>query len=219
MLSFKCKLGSLLWRKLSCADLCRDWKKLTFYYFADAYINFNPLVTDLFKIYKTRIWMSAINPASFVTPVTGLQLPSGLGPGAFSLDQDHFSDRRQQKGHSTFPSLGVSQMGSGSFDRIWDPSRDIAASAGITFPHIYAQPFQTHDLDARHIDQYPIEYRQAGQQVVGLQQRFNPNSYNVPDLHHSSYTISPENSNGGPRKSQALGNEWSHTFQSLSLGS
>jgi hypothetical protein len=27
----------------------RDWKKLTFYYFADAYINFNSLVTDLFK--------------------------------------------------------------------------------------------------------------------------------------------------------------------------
>lgn len=43
----------------------RDWKKLTFYYYADTYINFNSLVTDLFKIYKTRIWMSAMNPASF----------------------------------------------------------------------------------------------------------------------------------------------------------
>lgn len=175
-------------------------------------------MTDLFKIYKTRIWMSAINPASFVTPVTGLQLPSGLGPGAFSPDQDHFSDRRQQKSHSTFPPLGISQIGSGSFDRIWDPSRDITASGGIAFPHIYAQPFQTHDLDARHVD-YPIEYRHAGQQVMGLQQRFNPNSYNVPDLHHSSYAISPENGNGGSRKSQALGSEWSQTFQGLSLGS
>jgi hypothetical protein len=43
----------------------RDWKKLTFYYFADSYINFNSLVTDLFKVYKTRIWMSAMNPAAF----------------------------------------------------------------------------------------------------------------------------------------------------------
>jgi hypothetical protein len=33
---------------------------LTFYYFADTYINFNSLVTELFKVYKTRIWMSAI---------------------------------------------------------------------------------------------------------------------------------------------------------------
>lgn len=60
----------------------RDWKKLTFYYFADSYINFNSLVTDLFKIYKTRIWMSAINPASFVTPPgAGLQPSGSLGYG------------------------------------------------------------------------------------------------------------------------------------------
>lgn len=64
------------------AEFQMDWKKLTFYYFADAYINFNSLVTDLFKIYKTRIWMSAINPASFATPTLGLQAPSGVGPGA-----------------------------------------------------------------------------------------------------------------------------------------
>jgi hypothetical protein len=55
----------------------RDWKKLTFYYFADSYINFNSLVTDLFKVYKTRIWMSAMNPASFAHPA-GLHPP---GPG------------------------------------------------------------------------------------------------------------------------------------------
>ncbi|KAI0147100.1 hypothetical protein GGR57DRAFT_266174 [Xylariaceae sp. FL1272] len=64
------------------AEFQMDWKKLTFYYFADSYINFNSLVTDLFKIYKTRIWMSAINPASFATPTLGLQAPSGIGPGA-----------------------------------------------------------------------------------------------------------------------------------------
>lgn len=72
----------------------RDWKKLTFYYFADSYINFNSLVTDLFKIYKTRIWMSAINPASFATP-PGVGLPSS---GAMSnpLYQESQSDRRHQ---------------------------------------------------------------------------------------------------------------------------
>ncbi|KAL4806866.1 ribosomal L15-domain-containing protein [Aspergillus unguis] len=64
------------------AEFQMDWKKLTFYYFADSYINFNSLVTDLFKIYKTRIWMSAINPASFVTPPSaGLQSPNPLGYG------------------------------------------------------------------------------------------------------------------------------------------
>jgi hypothetical protein len=58
----------------------RDWKKLTFYYFADSYINFNPLVTDLFKVYKTRIWMSAMNPASFAHPSAGLHPPGPNGP-------------------------------------------------------------------------------------------------------------------------------------------
>ncbi|KAM6513925.1 hypothetical protein FALCPG4_015117 [Fusarium falciforme] len=50
------------------AEFQMDRKKLTFYYFAGSYINFKSLVTDLFKIYKTRIWMSAINPASFRQP-------------------------------------------------------------------------------------------------------------------------------------------------------
>ena len=164
--------------------------------------------------------MSAINPASFVTPVTGLQLPTGLGPGAFSPDPDHYPDRRQQKNLSTFPALGVPQLGSGSFDRMWDPSRDVAANnGGMQFPQVYSQPFQPHDLDARHLEQFPIDYRPAGQQLLGLQPRFNPNSYHVQDLHHASYAISPENHNGGTRKSHGIGSEWNHTFQGLSLGS
>ncbi|KAL4822010.1 ribosomal L15-domain-containing protein [Aspergillus spinulosporus] len=83
------------------AEFQMDWKKLTFYYFADSYINFNSLVTDLFKIYKTRIWMSAINPASFVTPPSaGLHTPNPLGYG-----QDTPGDRSHQRdgrgfGHS-----------------------------------------------------------------------------------------------------------------------
>ncbi|XP_044724461.1 PSP1 domain-containing protein [Hirsutella rhossiliensis] len=73
------------------AEFQMDWKKLTFYYFADSYINFNSLVTDLFKIYKTRIWMSAINPASFASPTLGIQAPSGVGPGANHQAQEQQS--------------------------------------------------------------------------------------------------------------------------------
>jgi hypothetical protein len=43
-----------------------DYRKLTFFYYAEEYINFNELVTDLFKVYKTRIWMSAINPSTYM---------------------------------------------------------------------------------------------------------------------------------------------------------
>jgi hypothetical protein len=57
---------------------------LTFYYYAEHYVNFNALVADLFKQYKIRIWMSAVNPASVVNPngQTQIQPPSAHGPGA-----------------------------------------------------------------------------------------------------------------------------------------
>jgi hypothetical protein len=54
---------------------------LIFYYYADHYINFKDLITELYRIYKTRIWLSAINPASFSQHAMG-QPPSGIGPGA-----------------------------------------------------------------------------------------------------------------------------------------
>lgn len=93
----------------------RDWKKLTFYYFADSYINFNSLVTDLFKVYKTRIWMSAMNPASFAHP-TGLHPPgSGLtASGALGAIGDPPSDQQpQMMHHSQFSGLSQAYAGYG----------------------------------------------------------------------------------------------------------
>lgn len=60
-----------------------DFQKLIFYYYADHYINFKDLITDLYRIYKTRIWLSAVNPASFSQHALG-QPPSGIGPGAIT---------------------------------------------------------------------------------------------------------------------------------------
>ena len=62
------------------AEFQIDWKKLTFYFYAPDYVNFNPLVTELYKIYKVRIWMSAINPSTYPTPAN--KPPSLIGPGA-----------------------------------------------------------------------------------------------------------------------------------------
>lgn len=61
-----------------------DYHKLTFFYYAEEYVNFNDLVTDVFKQYKIRIWMSAVNPASVVNPagLNQIQPPSAIGPGA-----------------------------------------------------------------------------------------------------------------------------------------
>jgi hypothetical protein len=56
----------------------RDWQKLIFYYYADHYVNFKDLVNDLYKLYKVRLWMSAVNPASFSTNAIN-QPPTGIG--------------------------------------------------------------------------------------------------------------------------------------------
>ncbi|KAH6863094.1 hypothetical protein B0T12DRAFT_343466 [Alternaria alternata] len=66
------------------AEYQADYHKLTYFYYAESYVNFNELVTDLFKQYKVRIWMSAVNPASVINPAGGAQIPppSAIGPGA-----------------------------------------------------------------------------------------------------------------------------------------
>ncbi|KAF2432555.1 hypothetical protein EJ08DRAFT_709867 [Tothia fuscella] len=51
---------------LTLSDYNSDYRKLTFFYDAEEYINFNELVTDLFKVYKTRIRMSAISPSTYM---------------------------------------------------------------------------------------------------------------------------------------------------------
>lgn len=65
------------------AEFQWDHHKISFFYYAESYVDFKILVTDLFKHYKIRIWMSAVNPASVVNPA-GMQIkpPSAIGPGA-----------------------------------------------------------------------------------------------------------------------------------------
>ncbi|KAK3810371.1 MAG: PSP1 C-terminal conserved region-domain-containing protein, partial [Benniella sp.] len=52
-----------------------DRRKLTFYFRAEHRIDFRELVRDLFKIYKTRIWMYAVSPSMGVATgrETGVQ--------------------------------------------------------------------------------------------------------------------------------------------------
>ncbi|KAJ9654963.1 hypothetical protein H2198_006077 [Neophaeococcomyces mojaviensis] len=81
------------------AEFQMDGKKLTFYFFSTEYINFNSLVTDLFKLYKTRIWMSAINPASFQSPVSQLGLTpiytnTGMGVASVTNTTNMYDEQR-----------------------------------------------------------------------------------------------------------------------------
>lgn len=112
---------------------------MTFYYFADSYINFNSLVTDLFKIYKTRIWMSAINPASFASQPLGLQAPSGIGPGAVGVGRGGANSDRRQNTQSEPQATRSFQPSAAAFpqqfavDRPAMPTAGYAAASGYQY--------------------------------------------------------------------------------------
>lgn len=130
-----------------------DWKKLTFYYYADHYVNFNELVTELFKTYKTRIWMSAINPASFASPATQSPVTAhGSSPGMPS-ERRPAAPRPLQTGvaRATAPAFvpypyGVSPAGpTASFpgSSPWGPSPLTSTMPGMPYqpPNFYPPAF------------------------------------------------------------------------------
>ncbi|KAF2675130.1 hypothetical protein BT63DRAFT_450110 [Microthyrium microscopicum] len=52
------------------AEFQLDYRKLTFYFYSTDYINFNEILPDLFKVWKTRIWLSPVNPNTLPTPTS-----------------------------------------------------------------------------------------------------------------------------------------------------
>ena len=182
----------------------RDWKKLTFYYFADAYINFNSLVTDLFKVYKTRIWMSAINPASFASPSLGLQAPSGVGPGAVGNHNKQI-DRRQQQQHQQEQPYNNNRGYAGN---------QYGGDRGSVSPTSFQQPFAGYGFSS-----FGAPPR-IGSGGYGMQQ-IDSFVAAAPDYASMSNRFpSAQGQDSGDYGRQQNGNDqWMNTFQGLSLGS
>jgi PSP1 C-terminal conserved region len=203
----------------------RDWKKLTFYYFADSYINFNSLVTDLFKIYKTRIWMSAINPASFASPTLGLQAPSGIGPGAVGVGRgagnaerrENRQAQEQQPPAAAYPGNG--QAGGrgfqGSFNQAFPPDRPVVPASAYpqqSYPYSQYPTFGGASRPANvpyvpgmmpNIESYQAGFQQGGE-YPAVRSRFpNPQAGGAP--HEQG--MSPMTPQG----------DWVGAFQGLSL--
>lgn len=194
------------------AEFQMDWKKLTFYYFADAYINFNSLVTDLFKVYKTRIWMSAINPASFASPSLGLQAPSGIGPGAVGVTRAQTERRPQAPEQPSYPQGTRGYQG--AFAQPFTPSLDRNSmpppafqSPGYTYGY---SPFNAAPRAPGSfvpIDQFSGFPSQAGYQ--GLPNRFPSPPEAADGSEFGRHASSIPTPNDG----------WVSTFQGLSLNS
>lgn len=185
----------------------RDSKKLTFYYFADSYINFNALVTDLFKVYKTRIWMSAINPASFQTPTASL----GLTPAYNAAPGDERHRRRQQTAptHELGPQPVTTPFGD-TFDADRNFNNQSQATRNAYYPG-YQDAGAAHQQVPPSMGSYPPN---MGGQMDPFMSFYGP-AY--PGLNPNAATFASGRSDfraRGPAQP-----DWMGRFQGLSLGS
>ena len=148
-------------------------------------------MTDLFKIYKTRIWMSAINTASFVTPPT-----AGL-PGPGTIPNPLYSQegaRRHQLDSRSY----------GARDAV-DTGRDMPNPVGMLRAS-YGESYQPFTQPSRH-SEGPHSDAFAPQ----VSSSFGPaDSFEYPG--------NIGGSNGSSRAHPAQG-EWINRFQGLSLNS
>jgi len=186
------------------------------------------LVTDLFKVYKTRIWMSAINPASFASPSLGLQAPSGIGPGAVGVTRPAQAERRPQQqepsGYASLTQGSRAYQGGPMGPFASGPDRSHVLPATFQQPS-YAYGYSTFAAAPRtnpvsigsyapnmlqQIDQFsPFGASTDFQQMPA---RF-PSPHSVGLTHDSSDYA--RRSNGHPGGSDA----WMTSFQGLSLNS
>lgn len=207
------------------AEFQMDWKKLTFYYFADAYINFNSLVTDLFKVYKTRIWMSAINPASFASPSLGIQAPSGVGPGAVGanrqaqMDRRHQQQQQQQQEQPNYTNSAQSNRGySGVPLGLFNPSLERGPLPSNSFQQPFAYGYSAFGTAPRN--------GSAGYGPNMLQQidpfaafAANPEYHGIPGRFPSPHNVSLGQEPVDYGRHGNSNDQWVNSFKSLSLNS
>lgn len=158
--------------------------------------------------------MSAINPASFVTPTASLGVPNAFGPGTMAGGgQESPSSRRRQFG------LGLSHTAQPGFDEAPESPQNYAAVQGAGLRNPYFNPYQRMGAGLGQ----PAHSMSAYQQI--LQPSTEPFAPHMTGPYHmlnpaaSSFATSQNPSGRTGRRNQSPVNDWTGNFQGLSLGS
>jgi hypothetical protein len=75
------------------AEYQYDRHKLTFFFEADKRIDFRDLVSELFSLYKTRIWMQQVDTSTISPHDAGLELARATGFLPTDIKEDVISTR------------------------------------------------------------------------------------------------------------------------------
>jgi hypothetical protein len=134
-------------------------------------VNFNDLVTDLFKQYKVRIWMSAVNPASVVNPA-GLQVqpPSAIGPGAIIRSKPSNANNAVGPGFGAYPSHQQYSTLFSSLSSLTTANTFIGGAAPPAAQ--YGSYDDNYNLFANQLPSYPAQ-QYGQQQPYGQQQQWS----------------------------------------------
>lgn len=161
--------------------------------------------------------MSAINPASFVTPTSSLNVPPPLSALGAHGGRSSPTGRRRHQAHSLTPSSA------GDYADPTDPTRGLATSQGSNLRNAYPSPYQglslasgiqaqSHDLTGmshamyNHLGSSDPFTSYTGHQYAML----DPNA---PTFSTSQRAVSrPHQGERSP------GQDWTGNFRSLTLG-
>ena len=147
-------------------------------------MNFNPLVTDLFKIYKTRIWMSAINPASFASPIANQVTPF---PPSLPLDRDRLLDSHARAGGNVSGTPDYHANSRGAAGPMWGD----VYSVGLQGQHsvsTYNHMLQVPNHSGRYPSQpsQPHNINRGAYPPARINAPYGSVAYTVPEAQHGS---------------------------------
>ncbi|KAG0051472.1 hypothetical protein BGZ90_006745 [Linnemannia elongata] len=177
-----------------------DRRKLTFYFTAEKRIDFRELVRDLFKMYKTRIWMYALSPSMANNSSIGPQ-SSSPPPTPTAHQHPHQHHQQQRQHHLTRHQVN-------STGGISSPTSPRALPTPKTpLSPYYASPYGNHYPTQPSYPQYPQvptgfqpqqQHHQNRQHHMPTQfspqQVFSPHSHYQHHQQHHHFSFAPPTS-------------------------
>ena len=151
--------------------------------------------------------MSAINPASFLTPSPTLQLGASIGAGTVAPDRDRFGDTRNRKDIGGFPSVALAPIQQGVYDHGWNSAPDVSLSSMISTT--YPQYYNAQNLDTQQMNHGLSDFNRGVPQATRSR---SPFSYQ----RNTSFRGPPSTY---PNTEFKNGIDWQKAFYGLSLGS
>jgi hypothetical protein len=161
--------------------------------------------------------MSAINPASFVTPTSSLNVPPPFVSNGTQGGRGSPAGRRRHQGHTLTPSSA------GGYAEPTDGARSSAATQAAGPRSGYFNPYQSSNLGTG--------IQQQSQELTGFTHAmyhppgsndpftsYNGHQYAVLDPNAPTFSTSQRPASRPNQGERSLGQDWTGNVQSLTLG-